>query len=166
MKLNLFALTMNPERRVLRFSLSAEAQQEVSDYFLELETDFENIISEEHEFDGKYKPDVDECLFIKDFDDIDNLHKAIRDSLTVPAIGVTEADFLLIKALFVGYEKDGVITILLQRFDRRKILSAGGLSLFYSGDTFRKVDGLGVTIDRRLSAVLKAGHLRAHPERN
>ena len=41
---------------------------------------------EEIEFDGKYKPDENECLVIKSYDDIDNIHEAVGNPLAVPEI--------------------------------------------------------------------------------
>src|SRR4051812_33226400 len=66
-----------------------------------------------------------------------------------------------IKALFVSYKKqDGSRIILLQNFDRRKIISTRGISIFHSGNVYKKVDGIGVTIDTKLSAVIMGTTLK------
>jgi hypothetical protein len=60
--MNLFALTRDSSRRVLRIPLSADIQNDVSATFKNQEADFRNSVQEEIPFDGKYKPDDGECL--------------------------------------------------------------------------------------------------------
>ncbi len=49
---------------------------------------------------------------------------------------------------------------LVQSFDRRKIISNAGISLFHSGAVYRKVDGVGITLDTALAAVLEGANLK------
>lgn len=43
---------------------------------------------------------------------------------------------------------------LIQSFNRRRIISPTGFTLLHSADTYRKVDGVGLTLDNRLAAML------------
>lgn len=158
---NLFALTNDPENRVLRFSLSQEVQSDLTEYIKKQEASFIECAQHEFLFDGKYKPDDGECLIINNFDDIDDLSDAISNPLGVSEILPNPSIFAGIKALFTGYVgDDGEKVVLLQNFDKRKIISSSGLSIFHSGNVYKKVDGVGVTIDSRLSAIIKGSSLK------
>lgn len=95
--MNLFALTSDASRRIVRIPLSAEIQVEVGETFFGQEQNFRTSGQEQIAFDGKYKPDDGECLFIDDYDDIDDLHP-----LGVPEIAPVTGEFEAIKALFTG----------------------------------------------------------------
>lgn len=158
---NLFALTRTPGRRVLRIPLSNDVQAEVTDALRVQEATFKSINKEEFPFDGKYKPDEGECLVIESFDDVDDLHGAIANPLSIQEISPTPADFRQIKAIFSGYkDANGRSIALIQHFDRRKVISSSGLSLFHSSNVYRKVDGVGITLDVRLSAILEGSTLK------
>ncbi len=159
MPLNLFGLTSDPANRICRLALSAAVQDEVTNLFQEQEAAFARAVNP-IAFDGKYKPDDDEVLVIENYDDIDGLHEAIANPLTKPELNPTAESLTSLKALFTGYQRDGASVALIQLFDRRRILSNRGLSLFHSENVFRKVDGAGLTLDGKLSAVLENGQLR------
>ncbi|UXD88370.1 DUF4868 domain-containing protein [Thalassolituus hydrocarboniclasticus] len=160
MSLNLFALTSNPSKRIVKFELSSEVQTELTTYLTSQETTFDQA-EEEIEFDGKYKPDNGEILFINDYDDIDNLSSAVENPLSAEVVDPTEEFFTEIKALFTGYTTDtGNVKILLQNFDRRRIISTNGLSIFHSSNVYKKIEGIGLTIDHKLTATLENGKLR------
>lgn len=158
--MNLFALTRDSSRRVLRIPLSAEIQGEVGALFRDQEADFNSSAQDEIAFDGKYKPEDGECLAISDYDDIDNLRSAVANPLGVPEISPTTGEFEGIKALFSGRTEGEQQTVLMQAFDRRKILSNKGLSIFHAANVYRKVEGVGLTLDTRLAAVLEGRKLR------
>jgi hypothetical protein len=159
--MNLFALTQEPARRILRIPLAQNIQTEVEALFRHQEQDFTASVEEEHAFDGKYKPDEGECLVITDFDDIDNIHEAIAHPLGIPEISPDPAEFATVKALFSGYRSDtGERIALIQSFDRRKIISSAGISIFHSANVYKKVDGVGLTLDNRLAAMLVGSSLK------
>lgn len=158
--LNLFALTSNPAKRIARFSLSNIVQRELTSYIKIQEAAFEDA-EEEVEFDGKYKPDIGEVLFVDGYDDIDDLQSAILAPLGVEEVDPTEEFFGEIKSLFTGYaQPNGVVKILLQNFDRRKVISTNGLSIFHSTNVYKKIEGIGLTVDHKLSAILEGGKLK------
>lgn len=158
---NLFALTKDPARRIARFSLAASVQAEITTTFQGQEAVFNASAQDEIAFDGKYKPDQGEVLVIAGFDDIDGVEAAIRNPMGCPAIEATTTALQNVKALFTGYvDATGAVTALLQAFDRRKIISTDGISLFHSGDVFKRIEGVGLTIDHQLTAVMKTTSLR------
>ena len=160
MSLNLFALTSNPSKRIVKFELSSEVQTELTTYLTSQETIFDQA-EEEIEFDGKYKPDDGEILYINDYDDIDNLSSVIENPLSAEVVDPTEEFFIEIKALFTGYTlNNGSVKILLQNFDRRRIISTNGLSIFHSSNVYKKIEGIGLTIDHKITATLESGKLR------
>lgn len=158
--LSLFALTSNPAKRVARFVLSKPVQKEFSEHLRRQENSFDSAC-EEIPFNGTYKPDDGEVLYIDGYDDIDDLQSAISGSLTIPEVEPTEIFFEEIKALFTGYVKSGgVVKVLLQCFDRRKVISTNGLSIFHAANVYKKIEGIGLTIDTKLTATLEGGRLR------
>jgi hypothetical protein len=152
---NLFALTRDASRRILRIPLSSDVQTEVASTFAAQEADFRAAAQQKITFDGKYKPDEGECLFIADYDDIDNVHAAVANPLSVPEIVPVTSEFEAIKALFVGRVDGSKNTVIIQSFDKRKIISNKGLSLFHASNVYKKVDGVGLTLDTRLAAILE-----------
>ncbi|WP_415720601.1 Kiwa anti-phage protein KwaB-like domain-containing protein [Photobacterium ganghwense] len=160
MSLNLFALTSNPSKRIVKFELSSDVQNDLTTYIKAQEATFDQH-EEEIEFDGKYKPDEGEVLFIDGYDDIDDLSSAVENPLSAEVVDPTEDFFSEIKALFTGYTTDGGdVKILLQNFDRRRIISTNGLSIFHSSNVYKKIEGIGLTIDHKLTATLENGKLK------
>ncbi|MCK1627401.1 DUF4868 domain-containing protein [Bradyrhizobium sp. 160] len=147
------------DRRIVRIPLTADVQREMDEIFNNQEQAFRVSSEEQIAFDGKYKPDDGECLFIDDYDDIDGLHEAIANPLGVPQIAPEAEQFEMIKALFMGKTQDGKRIALIQNFDRRRILSNKGFAIFHSADVFKKVEGVGLTIGANLSAILENNRL-------
>jgi len=157
--LNLFALTSEPSNRVVRFSLSQEVQKELTSYIKIQEKSFDEAVSE-FEFDGKYKPDQGEVLLISNYDDIDDLSAAITAPSSIEVVEPTEEFFNKIKALFTGYQISGGVKVLLQHFDRRRVISTNGLSIFHASNVYKKIEGIGLTVDHKLTATLESGRLK------
>lgn len=160
---NLFALTDDPANRRLRFSLSQEVQTDLTSNLQEQERSFTTIGQDEIPFDGKYKPDPGEVLVISNFDDIDGLADAVANPLSVPEVTPTPDSFEKIKALFSGYvDRDGVVTVLIQHFDKKRVISTNGLSIFHSANVYKKIEGIGLTIDSKLTAIIRSETLKFH----
>lgn len=158
---SLFALTSDPANRIVKFTLSQEIQADLTNYLQAQEQCFLARAGEEITFDGKYKPDAQEILIIDNYDDIDNLSDAIRNPLGYPEIIPSPEAFNSIKAIFSGYtDTSENVTVLIQHFDKRKIISTNGFSMFHSTATYKRVEGIGLTIDNKISATLKGASLR------
>lgn len=153
---SLFALTNMAGRRVLRLPLSQDVQTAVTELFKAQEADFRTTFDEEVPFDGKYKPNDQECLVISDYNDIDDLHKAIASPMSIPEIKSDGSELIAIKGLFSGYvDPTGNKVALIQHFDRRKIISNAGFSIFFADNVYKKVDGVGITLNTGLAAILE-----------
>ena len=160
---NLFALTDDPANRRLRFSLSHEVQVDLSAYLRNQEQNFTEQGQDEIPFDGKYKPDPGEVLVINEFDDIDGLADAIANPLSIPEVSPTPESFGTIKALFSGHvDQGGLVSVLIQHFDKKRVISTGGLSIFHAANVYKKIEGIGLTIDSKLTAILREGALKFH----
>jgi hypothetical protein len=160
MKFSLFALTNDPSKRIVKFDLSSDVQNDLTTYIKAQEASFDQH-QEEIVFDGKYKPDEGEVLYIENYDDLDGLESTIKNPTSMDLVDPTEDFFHEIKALFTGYTlSDGSVKILLQNFDRRRIISTNGLSIFHSANVYKKIEGIGLTIDYKLTATLEGGKLK------
>lgn len=160
---NLFALTDDPANRRLRFSLSSEVQTDLTSMLQQQESSFNNNGQDEIPFDGKYKPDLGEVLIINEFDDIDGISDAVLNPLSIPEVAPTPQAFDTIKALFSGYiDKDGVPIVFIQHFDKKRVISTNGLSIFHSSNVYKKIEGIGLSIDSKLTAIIRDGSLKFH----
>lgn len=158
---SLFALTSDPANRIVKFTLTEDVQTDLMPYLQGQEQFFLARAGQEIIFDGKYKPDAQEILIIENYDDIDNLSDAITNPLGYPEIAPSPEAFNSIKAIFSGYvDAADKVTVLIQYFDKRKIISTNGFSLFHSSTTYKRVEGIGLTIDNKISATLKGKSLR------
>lgn len=159
----LFAYTRDPAQRIVRFQLDNAVQGEMDALFRAQLQAFEQNCETTIEFDGKYKPDAGEVLRIQNFDLIDNLQGAVQMPLGVPIATPAIFDFENIRSLFVGEaDANGEMTLCFQHFDRRRIISSTGLSIFHSQNTYRKIEDTGLTLDTKLSAVLRGQQLLFH----
>lgn len=158
--MNLFALTSVPGTRIVRFPLTAELQNEVEKIFADQLSAFEQGIVETVPFDGRYMPDEGELLVIEDFADVDGLQDAVANPLNVEAFDPAQHSLDAVKALFTSRTDNGVTRVLVQCFERRRLIANKGLAMFFSGDTFRKMSDAGLTLDTRLLAVLEGTSLK------
>lgn len=155
----LFAYTRDPANRIVRFETTEEVQAAMTDY-LQMQVQAFNVECEEVIFDGNYKPDSGEMLVIEEFDDIDSLTQVVAAPLNYPIANPAELDFGQIKALFFGVqEPDGTWSVYLQSFDRRRVISPAGFSIFHSADTYKKIEGTGLTLDNKVAVKLQGNKL-------
>ncbi len=158
--MNLFALTSVPGARVVRFPLTADLQTEIEAVFREQLRAFEAGIVQTIPFDGRYSPDEGELLVIEDFVDVDGLGDAAANPLTVDAFDPALHSLDSVKALFTSVEGANGRKVLVQFFERRRLIANRGVAIFFSGDTFRRMSDAGLTLDTRLLAVLEGGALK------
>lgn len=146
--------------RVLRMPLTPDVQAGISELFRAQEHEFMQGIEEEIKFDGMYRPEESEILYINNFDDVDGIKSAILRPQTCQEFSLKSGALESIKAVFSGYIKNGVIRVLLQGFDRRRIINASGFSLVYSENSFARFDGGGLTLDNKLTAIIEDDNLK------
>lgn len=155
----LFGYTRNPASRIVRFATSEAVQASMTEY-LQRQVQAFNVDCEEVVFDGKYKPDQGEMLVIEEFDDIDSLAAVVASPLDCPVADPAELSFDQIRALFFGVqEEDGSWSVYVQGFDRRRLISSAGFSIFHSVDTYKKIEGTGLTLDNKIAARLRGSKL-------
>lgn len=156
----LFAYTRDPANRIVRFAVDREVQVPMTAYLDQQIARFDQEC-EEIEFDGKYKPDDGEMLVINEFDDLDNLGSAVLAPLDVPVANPKTFSFDSIRALFLGKEEaDGTPSVYLQTFDRRRVISDSGFSIFHSQGVYKKIEGSGLTLDTKIAAKLSGAKLK------
>ncbi len=158
--LNLFALTSIPGMRVLRMPLVADVQAGVTELFRGQEHEFLQGIEEEVRFDGMYRPEESELLYINNFDDVDGIKTAILRPQTCQEFVLKSGSLESIKAVFSGYIKNGTIRVLIQGFDRRRIINTSGFSLIHTDNAFSRFDGGGLTLDNKLTAIIEDDSLK------
>ena len=158
--LNLFALTSVPGMRVLRMPLAVDVHAGVSELFRSQELEFMQGIEEEIKFDGMYRPEESELLYVNNFDDVDGIKSAILRPQVCQEFALKNGALESIKALFTGYLKNGVIRVLIQGFDRRRIINSNGFSLMHSDNAFGRFEGGGITLDNKLTAMIEDDNLK------
>lgn len=152
--ITLFAYTRDPGNRIVRFVVNNDVQASMTAY-LAGQIEAFGADYEEVPFDGNYKPEQGEMLVIEGFEDLDSLAKVVASPLDVPVADPTSLDFDQIRALFFGQqEEDGTWVVYLQSFDRRRVISSAGFSIFHSKDTYKRIEGSGLTLDNKLAARL------------
>lgn len=158
--MNLFALTSVAGARIVRFPLTADLQSEVKTVFSSQLSAFEEGIVETIPFDGRYVPEEGELLVIEDFADVDGLQEAVANPLNVEVFDPEQHSLDGVKALFTSRTDNGVARVLVQFFERRRLIANKGLAMFFSGDTFKKMSDAGLTLDTKLLAVLEGTSLK------
>lgn len=157
--MNLFALTGDPSARIVRFPLTQELQEEIKEVFEQQHRAFTADIVETIEFDGRYKPDQGELLVIKNFVDVDGLAVAVRNPLAIELFDPGVHSLELIKAFFAG-SSDGSNQVLVQLFERRRLIATKNVAIFFTGNTFQRMSDAGLTLDNKLLAILDGNDLK------
>jgi len=156
----LFAYTRDPGNRIVRFEVDRAVQATMT-AFLDAQAETFDCVCEEVVFDGKYKPDDGEMLVINEFEDLDNLSHAVEAPLNVPIADPSSFSFDSIRALFFGETgSDGSTSVYLQNFDRRRVISSNGFSIFHAQGVYKKIEGTGLTLDTKIAAKLTSTKLR------
>lgn len=141
--MNIFCILKN-ENQLRRVSLSQELQKSLADYIAESINRITNIDeSKRIQFNGEYKPDEDEILYIENFE---NPYERF-DASSTELLRENEIDD--IKA--IAFLKESVIAY--QCFDNRKIIRPEKWYLIYSSDTYSKIDKKGLIIDSKIDAL-------------
>jgi hypothetical protein len=116
------------------------------------------------EFDGKYKPNGDELLMIKEFIISDSIADAIRNPLSVAMLSYSEDNEPDIKAIFVGTRQElngfEVFTVAFQRFRKEQYLSTKRFNLFYDKNTFATEKRWGIGISYNVDCLYKTNYLQ------
>lgn len=134
---------------IMRIEIDAETQKSICETFAEA---VQSLTSEKKkvEFDGRYKPEQDEILYISNFQLKDDIKDAVRNPIGVTAYEKTNGEYPAITAVFVGEKVDEGDTekfsVAFQRFRKEQYISTSNFNLFWSNNTFRHEKSYGISI--------------------
>ncbi|POA35595.1 MULTISPECIES: Kiwa anti-phage protein KwaB-like domain-containing protein [unclassified Pseudomonas] len=158
--MNLFALTDVAGARIIRFPLSADLRDEISTVFESQGNAFFEGVDTIVSFDGRYVPEEGELLSINDFADVDGLSNAIANPLAIDQYDPATHSLDSVKALFMGRIHESSPQILIQLFERRRLIARSGLAMFFAGNQFQKMTDSGLSLDTKLLAVIEGDTLK------
>ena len=158
--MNLFALMDVAGARLIRFPLSVDLSADISTVFNDQHTEFFRGVDTIIPFDGRYTPEEGELLEIPDFADVDGLLAAVANPLSVDHYDPNTHSLDLVRAIFTGREVAGVPRVLVQIFERRRLISRAWLMLFFANNQFQKMSESGLSLDTKLLAVLEGTNLK------
>ena len=160
--MNLFALMDVAGPRLIRFPLSADLSGDISTVFTEQHDAFFRGIDTVVPFDGRYTPEEGELLEIPDFADVDGLLAAVANPLSVDQYDPSLHSLDLVRAIFTGLGVGGSTRVLIQIFERRRLIERSGMMLFFANNQFQKMTESGLSLDTKLLAVLEGATLKFH----
>lgn len=138
-----------------------ETKKSDLDGIQELLVDSEKLIyNKAIEFDGSYKPDIDESLKITNFELPSEINEAINNPLAVEKIDFEQGDNLNLRALFLPTNDNPRETrIVFQRIKKQQILLANNIALLWDKSTFISSKKPGVVITNSIDAYYEEGTL-------
>ena len=158
---NLFAACRNGDGLVTkRVPLNAQLQEDIADMFDDQEARFLKGVTEEVPFEGSWKPDADQLMFIDVPPEASALIDVVRSSpVSVPTIATDRFAEEGIKALFCGKPSGAPESVLVQQFTRRQMLEHRRAVLF-SGNAFRRISEAAFVMPSSLACVLQGGRIK------
>lgn len=158
--MNLFALMDVAGPRLIRFPLSADLSVEIAAVFAQQHDNFFRGVDTIVPFDGRYTPEEGELLEISDFADVDGLLAAVANPLSIDQYDPNMHSLDLVRAIFAGFDVGGAPRVLVQIFERRRLIARAGLMLFFANNQFQKMTESGLSLDTKLLAVLEGTNLK------
>lgn len=154
-------MEINGELQIKRLETNQKTQDSISQVFargyMSLTNDKEAVV-----FDGKYKPDEDEMLYIKDFKMEDAILESIKNPLDICPFYPDKEETERIKAVFVGMQDKTNIRIAFQKFKREQYITTKGINLFFNNKTFVEEKRFGISISETVDCVYEDGELKFH----
>lgn len=106
------------------------------------------------EFDGKYKPEKDECLYINEFTINCEIIAAIENPASIQDFEKVEGSFPNIKALFVGEKSEengtNIFKIAFQLIKKDQRLSLNKRPFFFKAGVFQPEHSFGISISNTI----------------
>ena len=158
---NLFAVCRNEDGLVVkRVPLNAQLQEDIVDMFDGQEATFLKGITEEIPFEGTWKPDSDQLMFIDAPQEASVLIAAASaNPVSIPTIETDGFGEEGIRALFCVKQVGGQESILIQQFTRRQMLEHKWAVLL-SGNTFRRLSEAAFVMPSSLTCTLIDGRMK------
>lgn len=110
-------------------------------------------------FDGKYKPDEDEILYINNYDLDVTIKEAVENPAAIPAFIPADENKDKIKAILVGEVYNGKTVIVFQKFKKEQYINVKGINLFFDRDTFVREKRFGISISDEVDCIYEEGEL-------
>lgn len=147
------------DHEMRRLDVESALQRELTATFVSQADELLDPRLEQVPFDGRYRPDESELFFIPTFPIPAHLTRALRTPLAVPPL-TKASDALLDRttALVAVLQGHPTASIVAQSFDRQRLIGRK-TTLLLSGDTFNRLDAVGLTIGDRAAAVIRNGIL-------
>lgn len=151
-------LDNNEEIDIFKLETSREAQNTICSKYAE---GFIRMCKEKEkiEFDGNYKPEADEILFIKDYKIEQDIIEAVKNPSSIRTFNPTLENQNRIKVIFTGEIKEGKINIVFQRFKKEQYISNRGVNLFFDNKTFIEEKRFGICISEEIDCIYSEGDL-------
>lgn len=151
--MSIFVLTR--DREIKKLPITGQVQTDIVQHFRGLVKAYATNHPDPILFNGRYNPDDEESLEIPDFKEGPATINKITNPTGIDDFIVNNNSLFQIRALLVGVEdQNGDPLIAIQKFDKRKIITPSGISLFFSGRDFKRIEGNGLSIDTSLTAIL------------
>ena len=157
---NLFVL-VDDETPARRLPMDQDVQKHVAAALQRQAAKFLSDDVELIEFDGRYTPDENEVLIIRNFAIDPKVKAALAAPLTCETLDLrVDPDESLPKIKgVVSSPLKGEGDLFVQVFDRRQVLSQHGLTLFHHGATYRRLAEPGLVLNSSIDAVVSGTDL-------
>lgn len=99
-------------------------------------------------------------LEIEEFAEPAGIEAAIRNPIDVPVFTLTEDSADALAGLVFGYVDHNRPRALIQVFDKRRAMTSRGFTIWHADDVFRRWEGVALTFDAHLTAILSQGRLQ------
>lgn len=158
---NLFgACRVNGRLVAKRVRLNNDVQGAVEGVFSRQEAQFRRGVVEEVEFDGNWKPEDNEVLFVDAPEDARMFFETVEaNAVAIPDMDTRRFVQEDIRALFTGVVNSRATKVLIQQFSARQVLSRR-FSLLQDGNAFRRLSDTAFTLDSSLTCIAEEGRLK------
>jgi len=144
--------------QIKRIRVNQSLQTELIQIFEDQRVLFEQGVDTEVDFNGDWKPDLNEVLTIDDIEESVLMKDAINaNASSFTDVVISNFKNEPIKAIFTGLTTNGQTKVLVQKFSSRQALSLSQLPLIkmQTGNTFVKTTDDIFTIDNKLVAIIE-----------
>ena len=157
---SVFALLKND--MVFKIELHKDVQEEICQTLCN--STCELLKRDKVKFDGSYKPEDDESLYIHEFKLFDEIKDAIRNPMGVPSFNPKEYNLALdVKAIFVGEREEGeekeIFRAAFQRVRKEQHIQPSWFNLFFSEGTFNYEKRKGFSITDAVDCIFEKEEL-------
>ena len=148
--------------QIYRIDVDERTQEAICEAFSNAKNDLIDG-KEAIEFDGSYKPNVNEYLYIPNFLMADEIKDAIRDPIGVAKFECISGEFPEIKAVFVGERTEERTSeefkFAFQKFKKEQYISTKWYNLFFENNTFFRRESFGISISDLIDCYFDNGRL-------